>query len=99
MEIKIQTIHFEAGEKLQDYVEKRVSKLTRFCEDIKKAEVSLKVVKPETAMNKEASLRLALPGSELFAQKVADTFEEAVDQCADTLTRQLEKYKEKLREK
>jgi putative sigma-54 modulation protein len=95
MEIKIQTIHFEAGEKLQDYVEKRVSKLTRFCEDIKKAEVSLKVVKPETAMNKEASLRLALPGSELFAQKVADTFEEAVDQCADTLTRQLEKYKDK----
>lgn len=94
MEIKIQTIHFEAGEKLQDYVEKRVSKLTRFCEDIKKAEVSLKVVKPETAMNKEASLRLALPGSELFAQKVADTFEEAVDQCADTLTRQLEKYKD-----
>ena len=95
MEIKIQTIHFEAGEKLQDYVEKRVSKLTRFCEDIKKAEVSLKVVKPETAMNKEASLRLALPGSELFAQKVADTFEEAVDQCADTLIRQLEKYKDK----
>lgn len=95
MEIKIQTIHFEAGEKLQDYVEKRVSKLTRFCEDIKKAEVSLKVVKPETAMNKEASLRLALPGSELFAQKVADTFEEAVDQCTDTLTRQLEKYKDK----
>ena len=95
MEIKIQTIHFEAGEKLQDYVQKRVSKLTRFCEDIKKAEVTLKVVKPETAMNKEVSLRLAVPGTELFAQKVADTFEEGVDQCSDTLTRQLEKYKDK----
>ncbi len=95
MEIKIQTIHFEAGEKLQDYVQKRVSKLTRFCDDINKAEVTLKVVKPETAMNKEVSLRLVLPGSELFAQKVADSFEEGVDQCADTLTRQLEKYKDK----
>ena len=95
MEIKIQTIHFEAGEKLQDYIQKRVSKLNRFCDEIKKAEVSLKVVKPETAMNKEVSLRLAVPGSELFAQKVADTFEEGVDQCADTLTRQLEKYKDK----
>ena len=52
MEIKIQTIHFEAGEKLQDYIQKRVSKLERFCDGIKKAEVSLKVVKPETAMNK-----------------------------------------------
>ena len=95
MDIKIQTIHFEAGEKLQDYIEKRVSKLTRFCDEIKKAEVQLKVVKPETAMNKEVSLRLAVPGSELYAQKVADTFEEGVDQCADTLTRQLEKYKDK----
>lgn len=95
MEIKIQTIHFEATEKLQDYVQKRVSKLERFSSDIHTAEVTLKVVKPETAMNKEASLRLALPGNPLFATKIADTFEEAVDQCADTLTRQLEKYKDK----
>ena len=95
MDIKIQAINFEAGEKLQDYIDKRVSKLSRFCDEIKKVEVTLKVVKPETAMNKETSLRLSVPGSELYAQKVADTFEEGVDLCADTLTRQLEKYKEK----
>lgn len=95
MEIKIQAINFEAGEKLQDYVQKRVGKLTRFYAEIKNAEVVLKVVKPETAANKEGSIRLALPGGELYAQKVADTFEEVVDLCADTLTRQLEKYKEK----
>lgn len=95
MDIRIQAINFEAGEKLQDYIQKRVSKLSRFCDEIKKVEVSLKVVKPETAMNKEVALRIAVPGSELYAQKVADTFEEGVDQCADTLTRQLEKYKDK----
>ena len=95
MEVKIQTIHFEATEKLQDYVQKRVAKLERFSSDVRTAEVTLKVVKPETAMNKEAALRLVVPGNDLFAQKVADTFEEAVDQCADTLTRQLEKYKDK----
>ncbi|MBQ8968635.1 MAG: ribosome-associated translation inhibitor RaiA [Bacteroidaceae bacterium] len=97
MDIKIQTIHFEATEKLQDYIQKRVAKLERFSDSIKTAEVVLKVVKPETAMNKEASVRLVVPGNDLFSQKVADTFEEAVDQCADTLTRQLEKYKEKQR--
>lgn len=97
MEIKIQTIHFEAGEKLQNYVQKRVSKLERFCEGIRTAEVSLKVVKPEAAMNKEASIRLSVSGGELFAQKTSDTFEESVDLCADILTRQLEKYKEKQR--
>lgn len=97
MEIKIQTFHFEAGEKLQNYVQKRVSKLERFCEGIRTAEVSLKVVKPEAAMNKEASIRLSVSGGELFAQKTSDTFEESVDLCADILTRQLEKYKEKQR--
>ncbi len=95
MEIKIQTIHFEAGEKLQDYIQKRVSKLEKFSTEIRKVEVSLKVVKPETAMNKEASLRLSVPGSELFAQKIGDTFEEAVDLSVETLTRQLSKYKDK----
>lgn len=95
MEIRIQTIHFEAGEKLQDYIHKRVGKLEKFSDEIRKVEVSLKVVKPETAMNKEAALKLMVPGSELFAEKVADTFEEAVDLCTETLTRQLSKYKEK----
>lgn len=97
MEIKIQTIHFEAGEKLQNYIQKRVAKLERFCDGIQTAEVSLKVIKPETAMNKDASIRLSVPGGELFAQKTSDTFEESVDLCADVLTRQLEKYKEKQR--
>ena len=95
MDIKIQAINFEATEKLHDYVQKRLSKLAKFYSEMERVDVSLKVVKPETAMNKEVSVRLAVPGSDLFAQKVADTFEEGVDLCADTLTRQLEKYKEK----
>ncbi len=97
MEIKIKTIHFEAGEKLQDYVQKRVSKLGKFSTDIRKVEVSLKVTKPETSMNKSAALSLNVPGDELFVEKIGDSFEEAVDLCVETLTRQLEKYKEKAR--
>ena len=95
MDIKIQAINFEATEKLQDYVQKRLSKLARFYGEIERVDVSLKVVKPETAMNKDVSVRLVVPGSDLFSQKVADTFEEGVDLCAETLTRQLEKHKEK----
>ena len=54
----------------------------------------MKVVKPETAMNKEASIKLVMPRTEdLFANKVADTFEEAVDMAVDALKRQLEKTK------
>lgn len=94
MEIKIKAIHFDATEKLQEFITKKTEKLVKRHEEITSVEVNLKVVKPETANNKEASVRLSLPKREdLFASKVADTFEEAVDLCCDALKSQLEKVK------
>ncbi len=99
MEVRIQAIHFDATEKLQDFIQKKTAKLEKYCDDINKVEVSLKVVKPETAMNKEASIKVLVPNGEFFAEKVSDTFEESVDVCVDALSKQLTKYKEKLRGK
>ncbi len=46
--------------------------------------MSLKVVKPETAKNKEASMKVLVPkNGEFFAEKVSDTFEEAIDVCVE----------------
>lgn len=97
MEIKIQSIHFDATEKLQAFVEKKTAKLEKTFEDIKKVEVLLKVVKPATAQNKEVSLTVTVPGSMLFVEKVSDTFEEATDLCVDSMRVQLQKFKEKTR--
>ena len=60
MEIRIQSIHFDASEQLQAFIQKKAAKLELFYDDIKKVEVSLKVVKPETAENKDLVLSLAL---------------------------------------
>lgn len=95
MEIKIQAIHFDATEKLTQFIEKKAAKLQKTCDKISKAEFILKVVKPETAMNKETAINLSLSGKELRAAKVCDTFEEGVDLCVDSLLRQLEKYKDR----
>ena len=95
MEIKIQSIHFDATEKLQEFIEKKVAKLEKTFEDIKAAEVQLKVVKPATAQNKETSLTVA--GQTLFVEKTCDTFEEGVDLCVDAMKVQLTKFKEKSR--
>lgn len=97
MEIKIQSIHFDATEKLQAFVEKKVAKLEKTYEDIQKVEVQLKVVKPATANNKEASLTVTVPGGTLFVEKVSDTFEESIDLGVDSMRVQLQKFKEKLR--
>ena len=94
MDINIQAIRFEASEKLIAFIEKKVSKLSKFDDKIRKVEVSLKVVKPETAMNKEVSLKMLVPGKEMFAQEICDTFEEAVDKTVDSMTRQLSKHKD-----
>ena len=97
MEVKIQSIHFDATEKLQAFVEKKVAKLEKTYEDIQKVEVQLKVVKPATANNKEASLTVTVPGSTLFVEKVSDTFEESIDLGVDSMRVQLQKFKEKSR--
>ena len=92
MEANIKAIHFDATERLLNFINKKIDKLSRRFEAIADAEVSLKVVKPETAMNKEASVKLVLPNSaDLFASKTADTFEEAIDLCMDALAHQLDK--------
>lgn len=97
MEIRTQAIHFDASEQLQAFIQKKVAKLQKFYDDINRVEVSLKVVKPETVANKEVSLKVVVPSEELYAAKVCDTFEEAVDLCVDVLCKQLVKHKEKIK--
>jgi len=99
MEIKIQSIHFDATEKLQAFIEKKIAKLEKSYEDIKKVEVQLKVVKPATALNKKTSLSVAVTGTTLFVEKTCDSFEEGVDLCVDAMRVQLAKFKEKQRER
>ena len=99
METKIQALHFTATEQLQAFIEKKCAKLERVHELIRKVDVILKVVKPETALNKQASITVVVPNGELFAEKTCDTFDQAVDECLDALTKQLKKMKEKQREK
>ena len=97
MEIKIKSIHFDATEKLEAFIEKKVAKLEKSFEDIQKVEVQLKVVKPATADNKTVSMSVAVPGNTLFVEKTSDTFEESTDLCVDSMRAQLTKFKEKLR--
>ena len=99
MEVRIQSIHFDASEQLQVFIQKKVAKLEKYYDDIKKVEVSLKVVKPETAENKEAGIKVIIPNGEFYASKICNTFEEAIDLSVEALEKQLVKHKEKQRSK
>ncbi|MCM1290783.1 MAG: ribosome-associated translation inhibitor RaiA [Prevotella sp.] len=96
MDITINAIHFDITEKLTAFVNKKIEKLARRNECIESAEINLRVVKPETSLNKEAGIKLMVPGTnDLFASKVADSFEEAIDLCIAALEPQLERVKDK----
>jgi len=96
MEVRIQAIHFDIAERLTAFIQKKADRLARHNSAISVVDVTLKVVKPETAMNKEAVVKITLPGSDdIVANKIADTFEEAVDTCLEAIERQLEKQKNK----
>lgn len=97
MVTRVQTIHFDASKQLLEFVEKKVSKLEKLCEGATSLEVAMKLIKPETAMNKEVSLRLSVGGGEMFASKVCDTFEDALLESVDALKAQIEKKREKNR--
>ncbi len=97
MEIRIKSIHFDATEKLQEFINKKVEKLQRSYEDIQKVEVQLKVEKPAAALNKTTSMTVSAPGNTLYVEKTCDTFEEGVDTCLSAMKVQLAKFKEKQR--
>jgi len=95
MNITINAVKFRADAKLEQFVQEKVAKIDRLVDNATKCEVTLKVDKPESDNNKIAEIALSLPGQQLFNSKQADTFEEAVSECVDTLRTQIDKYKER----
>ncbi|MBO7230997.1 MAG: HPF/RaiA family ribosome-associated protein [Bacteroidaceae bacterium] len=95
MVTRIQSVHFDASQQLVEFVEKKVAKLEKFCEGATSLEVAMKLIKPETANNKEVALRLATGNGEVFASKTSDTFEDALLGAIDAIKVQLEKNRAK----
>ncbi len=100
MEVIVNSVHFDADQRLLDFINKKVNKLDTFFDGIINAEVTLRVLKPETPKNKISEVKLSIPvNGYLFAKKEADTFEEATDLALEAMKKQLRRYKEKIKSK
>ncbi len=99
MRVTIQSLHFKADSKLEDFVTTKVKKLGAVYESLIGSEVVLRLENVDDNNNKIAEIRLMIPGQDLFARKQSKTFEEAADQAITALRRQLSKHKEKIRSK
>ncbi len=97
MKVSINSVHFKADNRLEQFIERKVGKLSSFYEGVIGSEITLKVDKAETNDNKIAEIRVQIPGYDLFAKKQSNTFEEATDQVINALKKQLEKHKSKFK--
>ena len=93
MEIRVQSIKFNADQKLLDFVEKKFSKFEKFYDAITGVDVALSLLPDHD--NKNVKVQVNVPGSTIVVEKNAKTFEDAVVDCADIIKEKLVKAKEK----
>ena len=93
MEIRIQSLKFNADVKLLDFIEKKFSRIEKFYDGITGVAVALSLLPDHE--NKNVKVQVAVPGNTIVVEKNAKTFEDAVVDCADILKEKLVKEKEK----
>ena len=95
MKLQIQSVHFDADQKLLEFIQKKTDKLETFYDKIIDGEVILGIQKDKARVNKNVEIKINIPGSQLFAKESAASFEAGTDAAVEALRRQLKKYKEK----
>ena len=93
MEIRVQSIKFNADQKLLDFVDKKVSKLPKFYDEITDVEVTMSLLADHE--NKNVKVHVRIPGNDLVIERNARKFEDAVVDCVDILKDKLVRAKEK----
>lgn len=99
MKINTTSIHFDADQKLIDYIQKKTVKLDQFFDRIIDAHIYLKLENSGQVRDKIVELKLMVPGDTLIATEVTKTFEASMDAAIDNMKRQLNRYKERLQAK
>jgi putative sigma-54 modulation protein len=94
MKLQVHSIHFNADQKLIDFIQSKVDKLETFYDRLVDGEVFLRL-NNEGIENKTVEIKLKVPGSQLFAKEQARSFEAAADLATEALRVQLNKFKTK----
>ena len=93
MEIRVQSLKFDADQKLLEFVQKKVSKIERFDETITNVDVTLSLL--ERPENKNVKIQAYVPGETLVIERAATSFEEAVNDAVDAMKEKIVRSKEK----
>lgn len=96
MNVNIQTVRFDADERLMEYVGRKLQKLNTFHDRIIKVNVFLKLDNVvHTIKDKIAEIRIHVPRHEFFVKSTSKSFEESFDNAFDSIVTQIKRKKEK----
>jgi putative sigma-54 modulation protein len=96
MNANIQTVHFDADNKLVDYINKKLMRLDTFQDRIVNIDVFLKLDNVvHTIRDKIAEIKVNVPKQEFFVKCSSKSFEESFDKAMDSLINMIKRKKEK----
>lgn len=74
MNITVQSIKFDADQKLVDFIKKRTAKLEQFLDNIIESVCYLRLENVDDEANKIVELKMNIPGNQLFCQSTGEKF-------------------------
>lgn len=96
MNVNIQTVHFNADEKLIEFVTKKLEKLNTFHDRILKVDVFLKLDNVvHTIKDKIAEIQVHIPRHDFFVKSSSKSFEESFESALESMINQIKRQKEK----
>jgi putative sigma-54 modulation protein len=99
MDIIIESPGFKTDEKLEEFIRHKLGKVEKLDKDnnnIVRADVTLYLGPTSGTGGHYCEVRLEIPGNDLFVKRSHESFEGAVNECAEVLEQNFRKKKEKL---
>ena len=93
MDIIIQSLGFNAGESLENFIREKVNTLKS--DNIVRANVTLYKGPSGNPESDYCEIRIEVPGNDLFVKKNSEYFESAINECVEVLSLQINKNRDK----
>jgi putative sigma-54 modulation protein len=96
MNVNIQTVRFDADNKLVDHINRKMGKLNTFHDRIIKVDVFLKLDNVvHKIKDKIAEIRIQVPRHQLFVKATSKSFEQSFDDAFESIVNQIKRKKQK----
>jgi len=96
MNVNIQTVRFDADNKLVTHINRKMEKLNTFHDRIIKVDVFLKLDNVvHKIKDKIAEIRIQVPRHQLFVKATSKSFEQSFDDAFESIVNQIKRKKQK----